>query len=358
MNNKVLLGMSGGVDSSAAAILLKEKGYDVIGVTMKLWEDEFGEQESSCCSLSATADAKRVCDILKIPHYTLNFKKVFKEKVIDNFIYEYSNQRTPNPCIECNKHLKFDCMYQMAKELQINYIATGHYAKIEYSKIYNKYVLKKAKNLSKDQSYVLYNIPQELLEKIIFPLGDFETKQEIREIAKINGLHVSKKPDSQEICFIPDGNYKEFLENNSKLKPKLGNIVNAKGEILGQHDGLYRYTIGQRKGLKIPYKVRLFVIGFNKEKNELIVGEENELYKQEIIINNINLLLIDDLAKPMKVNVKTRYTANEAEAIIEKLGEDLIKVTFDKPQPRLTPGQSAVFYIDDIVLGGGKIYSI
>ena len=354
-NKRVLLGMSGGVDSSVSAILLKQQGYEVIGITMKLWEGDEEEQEGSCCNLSSTLDAKRVCDIIGIPHYTLNFKEEFRNKVIDNFICEYANCRTPNPCIECNRYLKFGAMYEKAKELGCDYIATGHYAKIAYDEKYKKNVLKMSASIKKDQSYVLYNIPKELLDHIIFPLGDFETKDEIREIARQNNLAVATKPDSEDICFIPDGNYKNFLEKHSDIKPKEGNIVNRHGEILGKHNGLYNYTIGQRKGLGISYKAPLFVIGFNKAKNEVIVGEEAELYRKEMKVGNINLLLMDKIEKPLDVTVKIRYSSKPAEALINQTEAGNVQVIFKEPQRGITPGQSAVFYIDDVVVGGGKI---
>ncbi len=343
--------MSGGVDSSVSAILLKEQGYDVIGITMKLFEAEL---DGSCCNTSSTLDAKRVCDYLDIPHYTLNFKEEFKKYVIDDFIDCYANCKTPNPCIECNKYMKFGAMYEKAKELGCEYIATGHYAKTEYSEKYGRWVLKKSNAGKKDQSYVLWNIPKEILEHILFPLSDFENKEEIRQIARENNLKVANKPDSEDICFIPDGNYKKFLENNSNIKPKQGNIVNLEGKVLGKHTGLYNYTIGQRKGLGISNPVPLFVLGFNKEKNEVIVGEEDKLYKKEILVSNVNLLLVDEIKQPIEVEVKTRYSSKQAKATIVQENEN-IKVIFEEPQRAITPGQSAVFYVDDIVLGGGKI---
>lgn len=312
--------------------------------------------EGSCCNLETNLDAKNVCKSIDIPHITYDLRNEFKCRVIDDFINEYSKQRTPNPCIECNKYMKFGAMYEKAKELECDYIATGHYAKIEYSDKYNQNVLKKSNNVAKDQSYVLYSMPKEMLNKVVFPLGEFETKEQIREIARNHNLQVANKPDSEDICFIPDGNYKKFLEENSNLKPTPGNIVNKDREVLGKHNGLYNYTIGQRKGLGISYKEPLFVIGFNKEKNELIVGNNKDTYQKEMLVNNINWLLIDKLNEKMEVKVKTRYSAIEHKATIEQNGEDFVKVIFDEPAQRITPGQSAVFYIDDVVLGGGKIY--
>lgn len=347
MNKRVLLGMSGGVDSSVSAILLKEQGYDVIGMSMLLW----GE------STKDASDAKKVCEKLKIPFKFIDLKSEFKRYVIEKFVVGYRSGATPNPCIECNRFMKFGIMYEMAKELNCEYLATGHYAQIVYDNNYNANVLKKANNLKKDQSYVLYNIKKELLDHIIFPLGKFDSKDEIRKIAVDHGLEVANKPDSEDICFIENGDYKEFLESYAKFKPKEGNIVDKKGNILGKHTGLYKYTIGQRKGLGISNSVPLFVIGYNKLKNELIVGEENELYNKTLLACDINWL-VDNIEKGMKVEAKIRYAAEPKPAKLVLLPRNYARVVFDEPQRAITPGQAIVFYNGDIVLGGGKILSL
>lgn len=343
MSKKVLLGMSGGVDSSVSAILLKEQGYDVIGIELNLIN-------------SVSEDAKNICNKLNIPYIYVDCKNEFKNYVIDDFIECYKKCLTPNPCIECNKYIKFGILWKKAQELGCDYIATGHYAKTEYSEKYKKVVLKKSNNTNKDQSYVLWNIPQNLLEHIIFPLANYDNKENIRKIAENYTLDVAQKPDSEDICFIPDGNYSNFLENNSDLKPKIGNIVLKDGTVLGKHNGLYNYTIGQRKKLGIAYKEPLYVISFEKEKNEVIVGVKEDIYKTEMYVKNLNWLAFDKLDTKLHISVKTRYSSNEYKANIEMLDDNTLKVIFDEPVPRITPGQSAVFYDEDIVLGGGKIF--
>lgn len=338
---KVLVGVSGGVDSSVCALILKEKGYEVIGSTMLLFDD------------TNIDNAKKTCELLGIEHRLIDYRNEFKKEIIDYFVDEYKNCRTPNPCVMCNKRLKFGLLYDYAKSRGIDYIATGHYAKIEYSDKYNRYVLKKSRNLDKDQSYFLYGIRKDILGNIIFPLEDFNTKEEVRKIARDNNLNTASLSDSEDICFIPDGNYKKFLENNNYVKTSVGNVI-LNDKVIGKHDGLYKYTIGQRKGLGIAYEEPLYVVGFNKDSNELLVGKESDLYTNSFKVTDYNLLLVDELKEEMLVTVKTRYRSHEVQARIKEVS-GYINVEFLEPQKGVTPGQSAVFYVGDIVLGGGII---
>ena len=345
MKKKILLGMSGGVDSSVSAVVLQEQGYEVIGATMKLWED----------TEKAIEDAKKVCKKLGIEHHVIDCTEKFRCHVINKFISEYENAKTPNPCVECNRYLKFGAFYEKAKELGCEYIATGHYAKTEYSEKYKRYVLKKSDEEKKDQTYFLYYIPKEEIGYIIFPLQNRTSKEETRKIAEKNSLEVAQKKDSQEICFIPDNDYQKFLQKYSSQKPKVGNIVLKDGTVLGKHNGLINYTIGQRKGLGISYKEPLYVIKLDIQKNQVIVGTEQALYSKELIANEINWLAIDKLNEPLKLKAKVRYRAKEAECTVYPIENEQVKVIFDEPQRAITPGQSVVFYDEDIVIGGGKI---
>lgn len=341
---KVLLGMSGGVDSSASAILLQQKGYEVIGFTMILCDNN--EQ--------AVKDAKKVCEKLGIKHETLDLRTEFQKRVIHTFVKEYEKCRTPNPCIECNQYIKFGEFYKKAKELECDYIATGHYAKVEYSEKFGQNILKKSKEDKKDQTYFLYRMSKEVLQNIIFPLEEVKEKEEIRKLACENDLLVANKKDSEEICFIPDGDYTKFLKEQG-VQSKKGNIILKDGTILGIHNGTINYTIGQRKGLGISYKVPLYVIALDAKKNQVIVGEEKELYSKELYANDLNFLLPIKEDTEILVKAKIRYRAKEANAKL-KIHDNIAHVIFEESQRAITPGQSVVFYIeDDIVLGGGKI---
>ncbi len=346
---KVAIGMSGGVDSSVAAALLIEKGFDVIGVTMLLWGDDDKDAK----------DAKMVCDALGIKHYTVDFKAQFKSMVMDYFAKEYSRGRTPNPCIVCNSLLKFDAMQAYAKELGADKIATGHYAKIEYNESLDRYILRGAAASEKDQTYVLYSLTQEQLKNTLMPLGELKDKAETRRIAQRLGLAVADRADSMEVCFIPDGNYRDFIESHSGKKCPPGDFVDASGTVLGRHSGIINYTIGQRKGLGIAFGKPMFVTKIDAEKNQVVLGEKGSEFSYELTADNLNFIPFDTLNEPIKVLAKVRYAAKAAEATVFPEGKDLVRVKFEAPQRAITPGQSVVFYdLDgDAVIGGGVIQS-
>ena len=360
--------MSGGVDSSVAAALLKQRGYDLIGITMTL-SCSSKSSDKGCCSMDAASDAKKVADILGIPHYTLNFKDEFQKLVIDNFIEEYKNGRTPNPCVRCNQFIKFDHLLRKAKELGAEYIATGHYARIvspltrepvsPFEKLANRqtgipaYKLLKGLDPKKDQAYVLYTLTQEQLAHILFPLGELK-KEEVRKLAKEFKLPVAEKAESQEICFVEDDDYGRFIKEKLPEDAKPGAIVDKNGKVVGKHDGIIFYTIGQRSGIGAHTK-RKYVIGINARKNEIIIGDDSDLFKNELTAFNINYISGNILENNLEVAAKVRYNSPEAPARLIPLGESKAKVEFLKPQRAVTPGQSVVFYAEEEVIGGGII---
>lgn len=353
----VMLGMSGGVDSSVAAAVLLEQGYDVIGATMQIWPDmdeERQKTEGGCCSLSAVDDARRVANRLGIPYYVLNFKDVFEQKVISYFKDEYLKGRTPNPCIACNRYVKFDAMLRKAASMGIDYVATGHYAIVEYDEMRKRYLLKKSATDKKDQTYALYNLTQYQLERTLMPIGSY-TKERVREIAREIGLTVANKPDSQEICFVEDNDYGRFISENTDHKIVPGDFVDTKGKVLGRHKGIVHYTIGQRKGLGITLGKPAFVIDIDVEKNRVVLGDDTEVFNNSLTAGDINFISIDELQDSMRVKAKIRYSAKEADALISPLEDNRVKVVFDSPQRAITPGQSVVFYDGDVVVGGGVI---
>lgn len=357
MKKRVVIGMSGGVDSSVAAYLLKEQGYDVIGITMQIWQDmkqDAFEREGGCCSLSAAEDARRVCDKIGIPFYVVNFKEIFEKKVIDYFVEEYFEGRTPNPCIACNRYIKWESLLNKAKALEADYVATGHYAKVEYDENYKRYVLKKSVTIKKDQTYALYNLTQEQLGATLMPLG-FYTKDVVREIAHQQHLGVASKPDSQEICFVDDNNYGRFLAERRPGAVKPGYFVDTKGNVLGEHKGIVHYTVGQRKGLGIAFGKPMFVVELIPDRNLVVLGDETEVFGKELIASDVNMILYEKLEKPIRVKAKIRYSAQEADCLVEPLEGNKIKVTFDMTQRAITPGQSVVLYDGDYVVGGGTI---
>ena len=357
MNKKAVIAMSGGVDSSVAAYLITKQGFDCIGATMKLFnnEDIGVSRKHTCCSAEDVEDARSVAYSLDIPYYVFNFSDSFKEKVIDKFVYAYENGMTPNPCIDCNRYLKFERLFMRAKELDFDYVVTGHYALIEFDKENNRYLLKKAADKTKDQSYVLYCMTQEQLKHTLYPLGEME-KTEVRKIAEENGFVNANKHDSQDICFVQNKKYYDFIEQYTGRSYSKGNFVDLNGNVLGTHEGIIRYTIGQRRGLGVSISNNpTFVLSVDPEQNTVTLGKEQDLYTKTLTAKNINLISKERLTAPLRVKAKVRYRQAEQWATASQLDEDTLLIEFDEPQRAVTKGQAVVLYDGDIVVGGGII---
>jgi len=355
-DRKALIAMSGGVDSSVAAYLTKEQGFVCCGVTMKLFaNDDIGlEQGKTCCSLADVEDARSVAFQLDMPYRVFNFTETFRTEVIDRFIDAYENGFTPNPCIDCNRYLKFEKLFLRMKEINYDAIVTGHYARIEYDETAKRYLLRKAVDDTKDQSYVLYAMTQEQLAHTMFPLGNLR-KQQVREIAQSHGFINAKKHDSQDICFVPDRDYAKFIEQYTGKTFPEGDVVDVNGKFLGHHKGIIRYTIGQRKGLGIAMLKPYYVCEKNVETNTVVLGEENDLCCKTLEAGDVNLIACDKIASPIRVKAKVRYKQKEDFAIAEQISSDRLRITFDEPQRAIAKGQAVVLYDGDLVIGGGTI---
>lgn len=358
MAKKAIIAMSGGVDSSVAALLMKQRGFECIGATMKLFynEDIGLTKKNTCCSLDDVEDARSVAHGLGMPYYVFNFTDNFKEQVIDRFINAYENGCTPNPCIDCNRYMKFDKLFSRMRELEMDYVVTGHY--VRTGKAANsRLLLKKAVDDTKDQSYVLYMLTQEQLEHVMFPLGELE-KTEVREIAEKNGFVNARKHDSQDICFVPNGSYGDFIERQSGRHYPEGDFTDINGKVLGKHRGIINYTIGQRKGLGISADRPLYVCGIYPAENKVVLGDNADLMSDELIADDVNMIAVERLDEPVRIKAKIRYNQKEQPATAWQDENGLLHIKFDSPQRAITKGQAAVLYDGDVVVGGGTIKEI
>jgi tRNA-uridine 2-sulfurtransferase len=366
-NRTIAVAMSGGVDSSTVAAMLRAEGHNVVGLTMQLWNQRRlagheGMPESvkgRCCSIDDVYDARRVAETIGVPYYVVNHEDRFERDVVRPFVQEYLSGRTPIPCSLCNNHLKFDQLLAVAQQIGAEAVATGHYARVEFDEPRGRWLLERPADNSKDQTYFLFGLTQEQLSRTLFPLGHM-TKPEVRELARKHGLASAEKPDSQEICFIPGGDYKNFIdaylvEQGDSLPDTAGELVTTDGQVIGEHGGIHNFTVGQRKGLGVATGSPLYVIQISGANKQVIVGGEEHLYSRTLRTRRVNLIAVDELREPMRVAVKIRHRHEPAPAMMERTGNDEILVTFDEPQRAITPGQAAVFYDGDIVVGGGWI---